>query len=249
MAKAIREPRGTKEEEKKNSHNIATDNSNASAEGKKIDTNNAAADSDSEDIFADVGKDYDAIAELKKEEEQNGKKEATTTAAKKESRTKLFDGEALLEEFETGPRKADENIKKMDEAYERKRLEERAEMDDDAYGEYYPGFDAGFGGEIDDDDDGDTDRDKDKDKDTGEEERGKKGKKKKELTEAQKNETERKRSVSSHAEAHEGEVFRQVRRRVRGRQEKRGQREQRSRGHKNGGGERRRRRRKTRQAS
>ena len=186
VAKAIREPRGTKEEEKKNSHNIATDNSNASAEGKKIDTNNAAADSDSEDIFADVGKDYDAIAELKKEEEQNGKKEATTTAAKKESRTKLFDGEALLEEFETGPRKADENIKKMDEAYERKRLEERAEMDDDAYGEYYPGFDAGFGGEIDDDDDGDTDRDKDKDKDTGEEEKGKKGKKKKELTEAQK---------------------------------------------------------------
>ena len=186
VAKAIREPRGTKEEEKKDSHNIAPDNSNASAEGKKIDTNNAAADSDSEDIFADVGKDYDAIAELKKEEEQNGKKEATTTAAKKESRTKLFDGEALLEEFETGPRKADENIKKMDEAYERKRLEERAEMDDDAYGEYYPGFDAGFGGEIDDDDDGDTDRDKDKDKDTGEEEKGKKGKKKKELTEAQK---------------------------------------------------------------
>ena len=186
VAKAIREPRGTKEEEKKNSHNIATDNSNASAEGKKIDTNNAAADSDSEDIFADVGKDYDAIAELKKEEEQNGKKEATTTAAKKESRTKLFDGEALLEEFETGPRKADENIKKMDEAYERKRLEERAEMDDDAYGEYYPGFDAGFGGEIDDDDDGDTDRDKDKDKGTGEEEKGNKGKKKKELTEAQK---------------------------------------------------------------
>ena len=186
VAKAIREPRGTKEEEKKNSHKIATDNSNASAEGKKIDTNNAAADSDSEDIFADVGKDYDAIAELKKEEEQNGKKEATTTVAKKESKTKLFDGEALLEEFETGPRKADENIKKMDEAYERKRLEERAEMDDDAYGEYYPGFDAGFGGEIDDDDDGDTDRDKDKDKDTGEEEKGKKGKKKKELTEAQK---------------------------------------------------------------
>ena len=186
VAKAIREPRGTKEEEKKDSHNIAPDNSNASAEGKKIDTTNTAADSDSEDIFADVGKDYDAIAELKKEEEQNGKKEATTTAAKKESRTKLFDGEALLEEFETGPRKADENIKKMDEAYERKRLEERAEMDDDAYGEYYPGFDAGFGGEIDDDDDGDTDRDKDKDKDTGEEEKGKKGKKKKELTEAQK---------------------------------------------------------------
>ena len=186
VAKAIREPRGTKEEEKKDSHNIAPDNSNANAEGKKIDTTNAAADSDSEDIFADVGKDYDAIAELKKEEEQNGKKEATTTAAKKESRTKLFDGEALLEEFETGPRKADENIKKMDEAYERKRLEERAEMDDDAYGEYYPGFDAGFGGEIDDDDDGDTDRDKDKDKDTGEEEKGKKGKKKKELTEAQK---------------------------------------------------------------
>ena len=186
VAKAIREPRGTKEEEKKDSHNIAPDNSNASAEGKKIDTTNTAADSDSEDIFADVGKDYDAIAELKKEEEQNGKKEATTTAAKKESRTKLFDGEALLEEFETGPRKADENIKKMDEAYERKRLEERAEMDDDAYGEYYPGFDAGFGGEIDDDGDGDTDRDKDKDKDTGEEEKGKKGKKKKELTEAQK---------------------------------------------------------------
>ena len=186
VAKAIREPRGTKEEEKKDSHNIAPDNSNAKAEGKKIDTTNTAADSDSEDIFADVGKDYDAIAELKKEEEQNGKKEATTTAAKKESRTKLFDGEALLEEFETGPRKADENIKKMDEAYERKRLEERAEMDDDAYGEYYPGFDAGFGGEIDDDDDGDTDRDKDKDKDTGEEEKGKKGKKKKELTEAQK---------------------------------------------------------------
>ena len=186
VAKAIREPRGTKEEEKKDSHNIAPDNSNAKAEGKKIDTTNTAADSDSEDIFADVGKDYDAIAELKKEEEQNGKKEATTTAAKKQSRKKLFDGEVLLEEFETGPRKADENIKKMDEAYERKRLEERAEMDDDAYGEYYPGFDAGFGGEIDDDDDGDTDRDKDKDKDTGEEEKGKKGKKKKELTEAQK---------------------------------------------------------------
>ena len=186
VAKAIREPRGTKEEEKKDSHNIAPDNSNAKAEGKKIDTTNTAADSDSEDIFADVGKDYDAIAELKKEEEQNGKKEATTTAAKKQSRKKLFDGEVLLEEFETGPRKADENIKKMDEAYERKRLEERAEMDDDAYGEYYPGFDAGFGGEIDDDDDGDTDRDKDKDKDTGEEETGKKGKKKKELTEAQK---------------------------------------------------------------
>ena len=186
VAKAIREPRGTKEEEKKDSHNIAPDNSNAKAEGKKIDTTNTAADSDSEDIFADVGKDYDAIAELKKEEEKNGKKEATTTAAKKQSRKKLFDGEVLLEEFETGPRKADENIKKMDEAYERKRLEERAEMDDDAYGEYYPGFDAGFGGEIDDDDDGDTDRDKDKDKDTGEEEKGKKGKKKKELTEAQK---------------------------------------------------------------
>ena len=186
VAKAIREPRGTKEEEKKDSHNIATENSNANAEGKKIDTTNAAADSDSEDIFADVGKDYDAIAELKKEEEQNGKKEATTTAARKESRTKLFDGEALLEEFETGPRKAYENIRKMDEAYERKRLEERAEMDDDAYGEYYPGFDAGFGGEIDDDDDVDTGRDKDKDKDTGEEEKGKKGKKKKELTEAQK---------------------------------------------------------------
>ena len=60
VAKAIREPRGTKEEEKKNSHNIATDNSNASAEGKKIDTNNAAADSDSEDIFAD--KSYVALS-------------------------------------------------------------------------------------------------------------------------------------------------------------------------------------------
>jgi len=175
VAKAIREPpRGLKEEEKTESDKAAA-SKDANAEG----TSNAA-DSDSEDIFADVGKDYDAIAELKKEEEQKGKKETTTTT-KKEARKVLFDGEAL-EAFETGPRKADENIKKMDEAYERKRLEDAAEMADDAYGEYYPGFDAGFGGEIDDDDD-----DKDKDREAGDEGGNKKGRKgKKELTEAQK---------------------------------------------------------------
>jgi hypothetical protein len=174
VAKAIREaPRGLKEEEKTDCDKAAA-SKDANAEG----TSNAA-DSDSEDIFADVGKDYDAIAELKKEEEQKGEKETTTT--KKEARKVLFDGEAL-EAFETGPRKADENIKKMDEAYERKRLEEAAEMADDAYGEYYPGFDAGFGGEIDDDDD-----DKDKDREAGDEGGNKKGRKgKKELTEAQK---------------------------------------------------------------
>jgi len=175
VAKAIREPpRGLKEEEKTESDKAAA-SKDANAEG----TSNVA-DSDSEDIFADVGKDYDAIAELKKEEEQKGKKETTTTT-KKEARKVLFDGEAL-EAFETGPRKADENIKKMDEAYERKRLEDAAEMADDAYGEYYPGFDAGFGGEIDDDDD-----DKDKDREAGDEGGNKKGRKgKKELTEAQK---------------------------------------------------------------
>lgn len=175
VAKAIREPpRGLKEEEKTESDKAAA-SKDANAEG----TSNAA-DSDSEDIFADVGKDYDAIAELKKEEEQKGKKETTTTT-KKEARKVLFDGEAL-EAFETGPRKADENIKKMDEAYERKRLEDAAEMADDAYGEYYPGFDAGFGGEIDDDDD-----DKDKDREASDEGGNKKGRKgKKELTEAQK---------------------------------------------------------------
>jgi hypothetical protein len=174
VAKAIREPpRGLKEEEKTESDKAAA-SKDANAEGTSD-----AADSDSEDIFADVGKDYDAIAELKKEEEQKGKKETTTI--KKEARKVLFDGEAL-EAFETGPRKADENIKKMDEAYERKRLEDAAEMADDAYGEYYPGFDAGFGGEIDDDDD-----DKDKDREAGDEGGNKKGRKgKKELTEAQK---------------------------------------------------------------
>jgi hypothetical protein len=174
VAKAIREaPRGLKEEEKTES-DMAVASKDANTEG----TSNSA-DSDSEDIFADVGKDYDAIAELKKEEEQKGKKETTTT--RKEARKMLFDGEAL-EAFETGPRKADENIKKMDEAYERKRLEDAAEMADDAYGEYYPGFDAGFGGEIDDDDD-----DKDKDREAGDEGGNKKGRKgKKELTEAQK---------------------------------------------------------------
>ena len=176
VAQAIREPRATEEEGRKGSTNktVATDSKSNHAEGgEKIATK---TDSDSEDIFADVGKDYDAIAEMEKEQAQIGEQ-----ATKKESRKVLFDGEALAE-VETGPRKADENIKKMDEAYERKRLEERAELEDDAYGEFYPGFDAGFGGEIDDDDDDDGD----KDKEAGEE-GGKKGKKgKKELTEAQK---------------------------------------------------------------
>ena len=176
VAQAIREPRATEEEGRKGSTNktVATDSKSNPAEGgEKIATK---TDSDSEDIFADVGKDYDAIAEMEKEQAQIGEQ-----ATKKESRKVLFDGEALAE-VETGPRKADENIKKMDEAYERKRLEERAELEDDAYGEFYPGFDAGFGGEIDDDDDDDGD----KDKEAGEE-GGKKGKKgKKELTEAQK---------------------------------------------------------------
>ena len=176
VAQAIREPRAMEEEGRKGSTNktVAIDSkSNPAEEGEKIATK---ADSDSEDIFADVGKDYDAIAEMEKEQAQIGEQ-----ATKKESRKVLFDGEALAE-VETGPRKADENIKKMDEAYERKRLEERAELEDDAYGEFYPGFDAGFGGEIDDDDDDDGD----KDKEAGEE-GGKKGKKgKKELTEAQK---------------------------------------------------------------
>ena len=175
VAQAIREPRATEEEGRKGSTNktVATDSKSNPAEGgKKIATK---TDSDSEDIFADVGKDYDAIAEMEKEQAQIGEQ-----ATKKESRKVLFDGEALAE-VETGPRKADENIKKMDEAYERKRLEERAELEDDAYGEFYPGFDAGFGGKYDDDDD-----DGDKDKEAGEE-GGKKGKKgKKELTEAQK---------------------------------------------------------------
>ena len=175
VAQAIREPRATEEEGRKGSTNktVATDSKSNPAEGgKKIATK---TDSDSEDIFADVGKDYDAIAEMEKEQAQIGEQ-----ATKKESRKVLFDGEALAE-VETGPRKADENIKKMDEAYERKRLEERAELEDDAYGEFYPGFDAGFGGKFDDDDD-----DGDKDKEAGEE-GGKKGKKgKKELTEAQK---------------------------------------------------------------
>lgn len=174
VAQAIREPRATEEEGRKGSTNktVATDSKSNPAEGgEKIATK---TDSDSEDIFADVGKDYDAIAEMEKEQAQIGEQ-----ATKKESRKVLFDGEALAE-VETGPRKADENIKKMDEAYERKRLEERAELEDDAYGEFYPGFDAGFGGKFDDDDDGD------KDKEAGEE-GGKKGKKgKKELTEAQK---------------------------------------------------------------
>ena len=176
VAQAIREPRATEEEGRKGSTNktVATDSKSNPAEGgEKIATK---TDSDSEDIFADVGKDYDAIAEMEKEQAQIGEQ-----ATKKESRKVLFDGEALAE-VETGPRKADENIKKMDEAYERKRLEERAELEDDAYGEFYPGFDAGFGGEFNDDDDGD----KNKDKEAGEE-GGKKGKKgKKELTEAQK---------------------------------------------------------------
>jgi len=175
VAQAIREPRATEEEGRKGSTNktVATDSKSNPAEGgEKIATK---TDSDSEDIFADVGKDYDAIAEMEKEQAQIGEQ-----ATKKESRKVLFDGEALAE-VETGPRKADENIKKMDEAYERKRLEERAELEDDAYGEFYPGFDAGFGGKFDDDDD-----DGDKDKEAGEE-GGKKGKKgKKELTEAQK---------------------------------------------------------------
>ena len=175
VAQAIREPRATEEEGRKGSTNktVATDSKSNPAEGgEKIVTK---TDSDSEDIFADVGKDYDAIAEMEKEQAQIGEQ-----ATKKESRKVLFDGEALAE-VETGPRKADENIKKMDEAYERKRLEERAELEDDAYGEFYPGFDAGFGGKFDDDDD-----DGDKDKEAGEE-GGKKGKKgKKELTEAQK---------------------------------------------------------------
>ena len=175
VAQAIREPRATEEEGRKGSTNktVATDSKSNPAEGgEKIATK---TDSDSEDIFADVGKDYDAIAEMEKEQAQIGEQ-----ATKKESRKVLFDGEALAE-VETGPRKADENIKKMDEAYERKRLEERAELEDDAYGEFYPGFDAGFGGKFDDDDDDD-----DKDKEAGEE-GGKKGKKgKKELTEAQK---------------------------------------------------------------
>ena len=174
VAQAIREPRATEEEGRKGSTNktVATDSKSNPAEGgEKIATK---TDSDSEDIFADVGKDYDAIAEMEKEQAQIGEQ-----ATKKESRKVLFDGEALAE-VETGPRKADENIKKMDEAYERKRLEERAELEDDAYGEFYPGFDAGFGGKFDDDDDDD------KDKEAGEE-GGKKGKKgKKELTEAQK---------------------------------------------------------------
>ena len=174
VAQAIREPRATEEEGRKGSTNktVATDSKSNPAEGgEKIATK---TDSDSEDIFADVGKDYDAIAEMEKEQAQIGEQ-----ATKKESRKVLFDGEALAE-VETGPRKADENIKKMDEAYERKRLEERAELEDDAYGEFYPGFDAGFGRKFDDDDDGD------KDKEAGEE-GGKKGKKgKKELTEAQK---------------------------------------------------------------
>ncbi len=174
VAQAIREPRATEEEGRKGSTNktVAIDSkSNPAEEGEKIATK---ADSDSEDIFADIGKDYDAIAEMEKEQAQIGEQ-----ATKKESRKVLFDGEALAE-VETGPRKADENIKKMDEAYERKRLEERAELEDDAYGEFYPGFDAGFGGKFDDDDDDD------KDKEAGEE-GGKKGKKgKKELTEAQK---------------------------------------------------------------
>ena len=175
VAQAIREPRATEEEGRKGSTNktVATDSKSNPAEGgEKIATK---TDSDSEDIFADVGKDYDAIAEMEKEQAQIGEQ-----ATKKESRKVLFDGEALAE-VETGPRKADENIKKMDEAYERKRLEERAELEDDAYGEFYPGFDTGFGGKFDDDDD-----DGDKDKEAGEE-GGKKGKKgKKELTEAQK---------------------------------------------------------------
>ena len=48
---------------------------------------------------------------MEKEQAQIGEQ-----ATKKESRKVLFDGEALAE-VETGPRKADENIKKLEKRY------------------------------------------------------------------------------------------------------------------------------------
>ena len=81
VAQALREPRATEEEGRKGSTNktVAIDSkSNPAEEGEKIATK---TDSDSEDIFADVGKDYDAIAEMEKEQAQIGEQ-----ATKKESR-------------------------------------------------------------------------------------------------------------------------------------------------------------------
>jgi hypothetical protein len=189
VSKAIREPPNiitttTKDDEEevlaaagKNSRKDRTTFSNNN--DQQIKNEVVLDESDSEDIFGDVGKDYDAIAEIEKEE-KSGKIVQTTTI--RTSAKLLFDGEALAKP--ESAREADENIKKMDDAYERKRLEDRAEMVDDAYGEYYPGFDAGLSAEIDDDDE---EKYTPGEENMGEDDNGKKGKKgKKELTEAQK---------------------------------------------------------------
>ena len=131
---------------------------------------------------------------MEKEQAQIGEQ-----ATKKESRKVLFDGEALAE-VETDREKRTKTSKKWTRRTNGT-IGRTCELEDDAYGEFYPGFDAGFGGKFDDDDDDD-----DKDKEAGEE--GVRRQERQERTHrSSKDKTKRKQRISSHAEAHEGEVF------------------------------------------